>query len=297
MNTDVYRLGILISGRGSNMRAILKAAQSGKINAIPAVVISNKPDAPGLKTARSFGVPTSVIQSKNFHGTRDEYEHLIIEELIKHGVGSRNGIICLAGFMRILGGRGLLFDDVFYTGDICTRDRPGITGANIPKCRTLIMECTFGMPQFRFPPIDEIVEKTNQAISEMYSRGIPVILMGYEVGKVQTICKMFEHWKPLYYHERVKKINDVCRILGADVPDAPSFEEAEKSGMIQKCPWVLVAPMLSSSDKLVKRLKSEYNATTIGFSGWSAVPSHMLARRCDRMFPYSDHCDYTVIWI
>ena len=103
MNTIVYRLGILISGRGSNMTAILKAVQSGKINAIPAVVISNKPDAPGLKTARSFGVSTSVIQSKNFHGTRDEYEHLIIAELKKHGVGPRNGIICLAGFMRILG--------------------------------------------------------------------------------------------------------------------------------------------------------------------------------------------------
>ena len=70
MNTIVYRLGILISGRGSNMTAILKAVQSGKINAIPAVVISNKPDAPGLETARSFGVPTSVIESKNFHGTR-----------------------------------------------------------------------------------------------------------------------------------------------------------------------------------------------------------------------------------
>ena len=103
MNTIVYRLGILISGRGSNMTAILKAVQSGKINAIPAVVISNKPDAPGLKTARSFGVPTSVIESKNFHGTRDEYEHLIIAELRKHKVGPRNGIICLAGFMRILG--------------------------------------------------------------------------------------------------------------------------------------------------------------------------------------------------
>ena len=103
MNTIVYRLGILISGRGSNMKAILQAVQSGKINAIPAVVISNKPDAPGLKTARSFGVPTSVIESKNFHGTRDEYEHLIIAELRKHKVGPRNGIICLAGFMRILG--------------------------------------------------------------------------------------------------------------------------------------------------------------------------------------------------
>ena len=103
MNTNVHRLGILISGRGSNMKAILQAVQSGKINAIPAVVISNKPDAPGLETARSFGVPTSVIESKNFHGTRDEYEHLIIAELKKHGVGPRNGIICLAGFMRILG--------------------------------------------------------------------------------------------------------------------------------------------------------------------------------------------------
>ena len=48
-------------------------------------------------------MPTSVIESKNFHGTRDEYEHLIIAELRKHGVGPRNGIVCLAGFMRILG--------------------------------------------------------------------------------------------------------------------------------------------------------------------------------------------------
>ena len=90
MNTNVHRLGILISGRGSNMTAILKAVQSGKINAIPAVVISNKPDAPGLKTARSFGVPTSVIESKNFHGTRDDaFDHSGAK---KHGVGPRNGI-------------------------------------------------------------------------------------------------------------------------------------------------------------------------------------------------------------
>ena len=96
MNTNVHRLGILISGRGSNMTAILKAVQSGKINAIPAVVISNKPDAPGLKTARSFGVPTSVIESKNFHGTRDEYEHCH-----SGAMALDLEIVCLAGFMRI----------------------------------------------------------------------------------------------------------------------------------------------------------------------------------------------------
>ncbi len=101
----VHRLGILISGRGSNMTAILKAIKAGKIHAVPAVVISNKPDAQGLKIAESFGVPTAVIQSRNFHGSRDEYDHLIEAELKKHGVGVRNGIVCLAGFMRILGSK------------------------------------------------------------------------------------------------------------------------------------------------------------------------------------------------
>ena len=101
----VHRLGILISGRGSNMTAILKAIKAGKIHAVPAVVISNKPDAQGLKIAESFGVPTVVIQSRNFPGSRDEYDHLVEMELKKHGVGTRNGIVCLAGFMRILGSK------------------------------------------------------------------------------------------------------------------------------------------------------------------------------------------------
>ncbi|MDI1495853.1 MAG: phosphoribosylglycinamide formyltransferase [Cenarchaeum symbiont of Oopsacas minuta] len=97
------RLGILISGRGSNMIAILKAVQAGKIQAIPAVIISNKPNALGLEYARSHGIPTKVIQSKNFSGTRDEYDSLIEDVLKEYKVYPHNGIICLAGFMRVLG--------------------------------------------------------------------------------------------------------------------------------------------------------------------------------------------------
>ena len=52
---------------------------------------------------------------------------------------------------HILGAKGLLFDDVFYTGDICTRDRAFLTAADVPKCKTLITECTFGLPEFVFP--------------------------------------------------------------------------------------------------------------------------------------------------
>jgi len=95
-------LGILISGRGSNMEAILKAIKRQKIPINPAVVISNNDDAKGLKAAQRFGVKTEVIRSKGFGGTRWEYDQKIIKILQKHGVTPKNGLVCLAGFMRII---------------------------------------------------------------------------------------------------------------------------------------------------------------------------------------------------
>ena len=72
---------------------------------------------------------------------------------------------------HILGARGVLFHDIFYTGDIYTRDRGFLKGATIPKCHTLIMECTFGKPEFVFPRIDETIKKVNEIISELYHKG------------------------------------------------------------------------------------------------------------------------------
>jgi phosphoribosylglycinamide formyltransferase-1 len=84
------------------MEAILKAIKKQKIPINPAVVISNNPDALGLKIAQKMGVKTEVIASKNFDGTRWQYDQKIIKSLQKHGVTPRNGLICLAGFMRII---------------------------------------------------------------------------------------------------------------------------------------------------------------------------------------------------
>lgn len=84
------------------MEAILKAIKKQKIPINPAVVISNNPDALGIKIAQKMGVKTEVIASKNFDGTRWQYDQKIIKSLQKHGVTPRNGLICLAGFMRII---------------------------------------------------------------------------------------------------------------------------------------------------------------------------------------------------
>ncbi|HYL67508.1 MAG TPA: phosphoribosylglycinamide formyltransferase [Nitrosopumilaceae archaeon] len=98
----MINLGILISGRGSNMEAILKSVKKGKIPIKPAVVISNKPDAKGIKIAKQLGVKTEIIESTGITGANWEYDTKIVAVLEKYGVTPRNGLVCLAGFMRIL---------------------------------------------------------------------------------------------------------------------------------------------------------------------------------------------------
>ena len=194
---------------------------------------------------------------------------------------------------HILGARGLLFgDDVFYTGDICTRNRGFLKGAKVPRCNTLITECTFGKPEFVFPKIDETIKKVNGIISEMYSKGMPVILHGYELGKAQTLSYLFGHWEPLYYHDSVKKINDLHRNFGINLKDAIGHTEAEKSGLLDKKPWVMIAPNMSGKSHFVNYMKSKYGAVTIGFSGWAQSGRYSFARQHDYSIVLSDHCDY-----
>ena len=193
---------------------------------------------------------------------------------------------------HILGSKGLLFDDIFYTGDISTRDRGFLSGAKIPKCKTLITECTFGLPEFVFPTLDEIKKQVNELISELYSKGVPVILMGYQLGKAQTITQIVGHWSPLYLHDSVKMMNELHQQLGVPLVEGMGHSEAQKKGLLDKKPWIMVAPMMSEKNKFLKEMRSRYGAVTIGFSGWAQSTKFPFGRRTDYSFAMSDHCDF-----
>lgn len=92
------RLGVLISGRGSNLQALIDAIASGGLNATIAVVISNRQDAGGLERARAAGIEAIVISHRDF-GSRDDYDRALARELRARDVG----VVCLAGFMRLVG--------------------------------------------------------------------------------------------------------------------------------------------------------------------------------------------------
>jgi phosphoribosylglycinamide formyltransferase-1 len=90
------KLGILISGRGSNFEAIADHIAAGEVDAEIAVVISNRAEAPGLEIARGRGLPAVTIPSKGLD--REVYDRMVVEELRRRGVE----LVCLAGFMRLL---------------------------------------------------------------------------------------------------------------------------------------------------------------------------------------------------
>ena len=92
------RVAIFISGSGSNMAKLIKAMQSGLIDAIPVIVISNSKTATGIQKALELQVTPIVISNEPFNGDRTSFETAIHNILIQHKVD----IICLAGFMRIL---------------------------------------------------------------------------------------------------------------------------------------------------------------------------------------------------
>ena len=84
------------------MESILKAIKKKKIPINPAVVISNKPNAKGLSIAKKMGIQTEVIESSKYKGKRLQYDKEIISILKKYKVTPSNGLVCLAGFMRII---------------------------------------------------------------------------------------------------------------------------------------------------------------------------------------------------
>jgi phosphoribosylglycinamide formyltransferase-1 len=92
------RLGVLISGRGSNLQALVDATRDGRLDAAIAVVISNRPDAAGLEIARLAGIETLCLDHRTA-ASRDDHERAVARELRARDVG----LVCLAGYMRLIG--------------------------------------------------------------------------------------------------------------------------------------------------------------------------------------------------
>lgn len=196
---------------------------------------------------------------------------------------------------HIVGSKSLLIgDEVYYTGDISIRERAFMKPALIPATtNTLIIESTFGRPEYTFPKLTETIHKTNRIISEMYDLGIPVVLMGYPIGKAQLLTDLFCHWDPVYVHDSVHRMNSIYEELGIPLRNLPKYSIAEKKGLLSKNkPWLMITPLIHARSNFVKHIKERYGAITIGFSGWAINSGYKFMMDLDYTLPLSDHCDF-----
>ncbi|MEM4176216.1 MAG: MBL fold metallo-hydrolase RNA specificity domain-containing protein [Nitrososphaeria archaeon] len=194
---------------------------------------------------------------------------------------------------HIVGSKSILIEDkIFYTGDISIRARGFLKTPKLPKAKILIIETTYGHPSYSFPNPATIVSKVNKLISEMYERGVPIVLCGYPLGKAQLLTYLFSTWEPIYSQENILRLNEACRTIGVPLKKLKSYHEAKREGLLEKRPWILLAPSYSLKSSLIKFLKKRYEAVTFYFSGWALYNKNGY-NGADYSFPLSDHCDYS----
>jgi putative mRNA 3-end processing factor len=194
---------------------------------------------------------------------------------------------------HILGSRAIrIADEVYYTGDASGRERAFLGKCKTRRARILIMETTYGSPEYTFPQTAKLVKEVNSVISGAYDRGQPVVLMGYPLGKAQLLSYYFSSWEPLFFHEKVAVMNKIHIDHGVPLKAGTVFDPAKDADSLPDGPWLMVSPMASGRSRLMAHLKKRYGALLLAFTGWAVGGGYSYSMGTDYSFPLSDHCDY-----
>jgi putative mRNA 3-end processing factor len=193
---------------------------------------------------------------------------------------------------HVAGSRATLVEDpdgtrYCYTGDVCTRSRHYLDGFEPPDADVLVVEATYGKPEYRFPPHDVVVA---EILDWLRDTAAPVLLLGYAFGRAQKLQLLAERADRarVLTTEGVLRINEPIE-QALDV----TFSAEEFDDTALRPGDALVLPMTSGRIDWVDRLASESGAVTAGFSGWAVDDSFRYRGDFDVTFPLSDHCDFT----
>ncbi len=161
-------------------------------------------------------------------------------------------------------------EKVLYTGDFTTHDRFFLKGLKPIKCDTLIIETTYGIPEYDLPLPSFIIKEARSAIKKDLKKGKKVVLWGYAFGKAQILTKLAEGLGEIYAHEQVRKFNSECKDYGINI--------SVPKKLVNNFKGIYITPLKSE-------LKNFENACIYSFTGWNA-------QRVRGSFPLSDHAGF-----
>ncbi|GAB4241432.1 MAG: hypothetical protein OHK005_04410 [Candidatus Methylacidiphilales bacterium] len=173
---------------------------------------------------------------------------------------------------------------LLYTGDFKLR-----AGQTAEPCQpvvadTLIMETTYGLPQYCFPPSSEVMARIIAFCREGLADGETPVLLAYSLGKSQEIISaLVQAGLPVMAHRAVAAMTEVYRVLGIEFPNLARFNP-EKAGE-----HVVVCPPNVAGSSALRRI---YPRRTAAVTGWAMAPGAVYRLGCDVAFPLSDHAGF-----
>lgn len=188
-------------------------------------------------------------------------------------------------------------EKIFYTSDFITNDREIVDGYEIIKglkpikCDRLIMECTFGSPQYIFPSFREIVNELNNYIHTQISEGYPVILLSYSFGKSQNILKILRISNRILLEANIAKLTRILEENEIEFPEWEPYGKYNKNQLKKLNDYILISPPYSIFKEPYKSLISN-GAKVVLLSGKVINESYRKEFPADKYLPFSDHCDY-----
>lgn len=231
-------------------------------------------EATGHLLTRRFGLPEKKIQTLAFREPLSCQGHTIRLLPAGHIYGS-----AMIHITRESDGVSLL-----YTGDYKLRDSLTSEPTELLPADTLIMETTFGLPHYHFPPREKIVEEILHFVRSGFDDGEQPVLLGYSLGKAQeALAILHEAGIPAVAHRTVHEMSVACHEAGLTIPPPPRYEKVVPPG------HVLVAPPNAVRSKQLRAIK---NRRVAMLSGWALNASARYRYQTDAAFPLSDHADY-----
>ncbi len=173
---------------------------------------------------------------------------------------------------------------LLYTGDFKLREGKSAEPVQWRHAETLIMETTFGLPRYVFPPAESILADLRKFCVETIEDGEVPVLLGYSLGKAQEILASLETLGvPVMLHGAVYKMT---RLYGEMIGRFPAFERYDAENVQGK---ILICPPSANRSIMLRKIK---NRRVAMLSGWAMTPGAEHRYQCDAVFPLSDHADY-----
>jgi DNA ligase 1 len=173
---------------------------------------------------------------------------------------------------------------LLYTGDYKLRQGLSSERCELIQADTLIMECTFGLPHYVFPPTSQTVAAILQFVQETIEDGGIPVLLGYSLGKAQEIlCALAEAGHPVMVHKSIWEMTRAVAPLLGKLPEYELFDASRAKG------HVLLFPPSNGKSLVLKKLKV---CRTAMLTGWAMNPGARFRYQVDEIFPLSDHADH-----